>query len=151
MRPRRIRHSRINDYPPITMDVLRKGVGGKHKFNSLQFVDVEIPGGPRVRVNIRRRPSPLGKGEIPTLECPHCRGGCTILRMTPQEPFLMCWRCVERVYKVHYMNDADFEHYNVKKMATRPHFSKPTEGEVADVRESNKTGEGHHLDPGRDM
>ncbi len=86
---------RVNRYRPIYLAELRSAAGGRQKFKLVDFVDIYLPDGQTIRVNIVHRPANLG-GLQPLAVCPTCGSDCRVLRVVPWGTGLACSRDVRR-------------------------------------------------------
>ena len=96
----------LEDFEKLTLEDIRRMVGGRRKFHETQAVTVHLPDGRNVYVPFIRTPANLGGGELPWLKCPveGCHYKVRILRLVPDDPGLMCQRCMRRTYGAAYLS-----------------------------------------------
>lgn len=95
MNPRRERCVAIEDFRPVTLRDLRRGAGGRKRFNESDFCQVRVGNGPAIRVVLVRVPTNLGHRMV-LPRCPTCRQIVHVLRVVPFGKGLGCQRCLRR-------------------------------------------------------
>lgn len=91
-----MRHA--SNYRPVYLAEIRQAAGGRQRFKAVKFVDLELPDGRTVRVEIVRRPANLG-GTQALLVCPTCKRDALVLRIVEWGVGLGCSRCIRRAEK----------------------------------------------------
>ena len=112
--------NRMDTFPRLTMQQLRAQVGNK-TFNSLSSLNIALDGSQSVSLNLVRRPIRRdGNLQQCYLVCPGCGAACRVIRIVPQEPFLLCRLCVGKAYHARYLSQDHF--YNlVRRYAENGH------------------------------
>jgi len=91
-----MRHA--SKYKPLHLAEIRQAAGGRQRFKAVRFVDLELPDGRTVRVEVVRRPANLG-GTQALLVCPTCKRDARVLRIVEWGVGLGCSRCIRRAEK----------------------------------------------------
>jgi len=95
----------MEDFPAVTAARLRKMAASDPEsscgFHKADFVQVLLPDGRFVRVDLERAPTNLGHEQV-LLVCPACRRTCRTLRIVPDPVGLVCAQDVQKLYKAKY-------------------------------------------------
>jgi hypothetical protein len=95
----------IEDFDGVDIADLRRAVGGRAKFRSLEAVTVHLADRDVV-VRLTRGPSSFGRGELIYAACP---GGCgrraRVLRIVPTGAGLLCTGCLREKLGAKYRSE----------------------------------------------
>jgi hypothetical protein len=102
MKERRERALAIEDFQPIFLRDLRRGVGGRKRFNAADVCIIHV-GQRAVTVVLVALPTNLGIGAVQKLPlCPTCGRVARILRVVPFGAGLGCQVCLRKQFAVKY-------------------------------------------------
>lgn len=96
----------VDDFEKLTMDDVRRMLGGRPTLRKARAVTIHLPSGRDVYVSLVRVPANRGGGQVVYLKCPveGCLFKARVLRIVPDEPGLMCVHCLQRKYQASYLS-----------------------------------------------
>ena len=96
----------LDDYEKVTVEDLRRMVGGRPRFRKTDAITVHLADGRDVYVRLVRAPANLGGGDVVYIACPEpeCTRKVRLLRIVPDSPGLLCNNCMRRKYGAAYFS-----------------------------------------------
>lgn len=112
--PERVSTPVVEDFPKVSLDYLRVIAGGSARLRRCESLDVPLPDGRTVAVQLSRVEDGSG-GQIRML-CPGgCSRTCRKLYLVPIDPPLLCIDCLRRTYKIRYRSQLEWNRRRVRK------------------------------------